>query len=146
MARTGRKPLAAGHVEHLQGSDHARLRLKLILECMLGNLTVAAACEQLGIGEARFHAMRSQWLQEALELLEPRRTGRPPQRLASDELLERVAQLETEKRDLEQQLHLSEAREQVVAITAATSPSPSPAAMKKTDRRRRRCRARRRPR
>jgi hypothetical protein len=146
MARTGRKPLAAGQVEHLRGSDHARLRLKLILECMLGNLTVSAACEQLGIGQARFHAMRNQWLQEALELLEPRRTGRPPQRLASDELLARVAQLETEKRDLEQQLRLSEAREQVVAITAATSPSLSPVSVKKTERRRPRRRARGRPR
>ena len=94
MARTGRKPLAAGHVDHLQGSDHARLRLKLILECMLGKITVPAACEQLGIGEARFHAMRSQWLQESLELLEPRRTGRPPKRPASDALFGRVARME----------------------------------------------------
>lgn len=146
MARTGRKPLAVGHVEHLRGSDHARLRLKLILQCMLGNLTVGAACEQLGIGQARFHAMRNQWLQEALELLEPRRTGRPPKRLASDELLARVAQLESEKRDLEQQLRLAEAREQVVTITASTSPPPSAAPEKKTEwRRSRRC-ARRRPR
>lgn len=142
MARTGRKPLAAGHVDHLQGSDHARTRLRLILECMLGDMTVPAACEQLGIGESRFHAMRNQWLQDALELLEPRRTGRPPKQLASDELLRRVAQLESEKRDLEQRLCLSEAREQVVTITAATSPSPSPAAVKKTERRRRRRRAR----
>jgi hypothetical protein len=142
----GRKPLAAGHVAHLQGSDHARLRFKLILECMLGNLTVPAACEQLGIGESRFHAMRNQWLQEALELLEPRRTGRPPKQPASEELLERVAELESEKRDLEQQLRLSEAREQVVAITAATSPSPVAAATKKTARRRQRRRARRRAR
>jgi len=146
MARTGRKPLAAGHVDHLQGSDHARLRLKAILQCMLGDLTVPAACEQLGIGQARFHAMRNQWLQEALELLEPRQTGRPPKRPASEQLLERVAQLESEKRDLEQQLRLSEARGQVVAITAATSPSPSAAVLKKTERRpKRRC-AQRRPR
>jgi hypothetical protein len=146
MARTGRKPLAAGHVDHLQGSDYARLRLKLILQCMLGDITVPAACEQLGIGEARFHALRNQWLQEALELLEPRQTGRPPKRPASDELLERVAQLESEKRDLEQQLRFSEAREQVVAITAATSPSSSAAVLKKTERRRQRRRAQRRPR
>jgi hypothetical protein len=145
MAQTGRKPLAAGHVEHLQGSHHARLRLKLILECMMGHLTVPAACEQLGIGEARFHAMRNQWLQEALELLEPRRTGRPPKQLTTGELLERVAQLEGEKRDLEQQLRLSEAREQVVAITATASPAPAPTARKKNERRQRR-RARRQPR
>lgn len=146
MARTGRKPLATGHVDHLQGSDHARLRLRLILECMLGDTTVHAACEQLGIGESRFHAMRNQWMQEALELLEPRRTGRPPKRPAEDELLQRVARLESEKRELEQQLRLSEAREQVVTITGATSPSSSTAALKKTERRRRRRRAQRRPR
>ena len=90
--------------------------------------------------------LRNQWLQEALELLEPRQTGRPPKRPASDELLERVAQLESEKRDLEQQLRFSEAREQVVAITAATSPSSTAAVLKKTERRRQRRRAQRRPR
>lgn len=146
MMRTGRKPLAAGHVDHLQGSDHARLRLRLILECMLGNMTVPVACEQLGIGEARFHALRNQWLQEALELLEPRRTGRPPKRPAADALLERVAQLESENRDLQRQLRFSEVREQVVTMTGLTSPSPSPTGLKKTERRRRRQRAQQRPR
>jgi transposase InsO family protein len=39
---------------------------------------VPEACRRLGIGESRFHDLRGAWLQEALELLEPRPLGRPP--------------------------------------------------------------------
>ena len=119
MARTGRKPMAARHVDRLQGSDRARLRLKLILECMLGNTTVAEACEQLGIGESRFHAMRNQWLQESLEFLEPRRTGRPPKEASSQALKERIAELEAANRELQQQLLEAEVRLEVAQFYKA---------------------------
>jgi hypothetical protein len=78
QTRRGRRPLAAGHVEHLNGSELAKLRLSLILRTMLGELSVAEACAELEVCESRFHALRTHWLQESLELLEPRRTGRPP--------------------------------------------------------------------
>ena len=119
MAHTGRKPLAAEHVDGLQGSDHARLRMKLLLECMLGQKTVAQACQQLGICEARYHALRNQWLQEALELLEPRRTGRPRKQQPAEESLARLAQLETENRQLHQQLCEARVQLEVAQIEAS---------------------------
>ena len=79
MTRMGRKPLATGHVDRLQGSEPAKQRLTVLLETLRGELPVPEACARLGIGESRFHALRGAWLQEALELLEPRPLGRPPQ-------------------------------------------------------------------
>jgi hypothetical protein len=46
--------------------------------------TVPEACAALQIGESRFHALRNEWLQESLELLEPRRAGRPPKSSQTD--------------------------------------------------------------
>lgn len=119
MARTGRKPLAAGHVEHLEGSPYARQRLQLMLECMQGLKTVSEACRQLDICESRFHALRNQWLQEALELLEPRQTGRPPKPVSQAALNERLRELETENAQLRQQLRVARVQVELHDIEAA---------------------------
>jgi transposase len=74
-------------------------------------MTVAEACDVLGIGESRFHALRNQWLQESVELLEPRPLGRPPQ-VVSPEQAE-VTRLEAENRDLKQQRRVAEVREEL---------------------------------
>ena len=111
MARRGRKPLATRHVDGLCGSQRAKLRLQTILQTLQGQMTVAEACQVLGIGESRFHALRNQWLQESVELLEPRPLGRPPQ-VVSPEQAE-VARLEAENRDLKQQHRVAEVREEL---------------------------------
>jgi hypothetical protein len=94
MARRGRKPAGAQLVERLEGSEHAKSRLKVILETLSGRRTIPEACEMLGIQESMFHKMRSLVLQTALDRLEPRPAGRPP-RLSSAED-QRVAELEAE--------------------------------------------------
>jgi len=111
MARRGRRPLAVQHVENLCGSERAKLRLQTMLQTLQGQMTVAEACGVLGIGESRFHALRNQWLQEALDLLEPRPLGRPAQAVSPEQ--EEVARLEAENRDLRQQRHVAEVREQL---------------------------------
>ncbi len=73
--RVGRKPLATGHVNTLAGSTRAKDRLRVFLQTLRGELTVPKACEELGLSESQFHWVRGQWLQEALELLEPRPLG-----------------------------------------------------------------------
>jgi len=122
--------MAAGHVEHLDASDLAKQRLSVILRTMLGELSVAQACEALHVCESRFHALRTQWLQGAIELLEPRRIGRPPK---SEERVElsRVAQLESRVRDLQSRLEIQQTREEVTRILASSKP---PAAGKKKER------------
>ena len=103
--------MAARHVEGLCGSERAKVRLQTILKTLQGQMTVPTACQVLGICESRFHALRNEWLQEALELLEPRPLGRPPQ-VVSPEQAE-VARLEAENRDLRQQRHVAEVRQEL---------------------------------
>lgn len=142
MARKGRRPLAAGHVEQLRGSEQAKLRLALILEAMQGAVTVGEACGQLGIGESRFHAMRNQWLQEALELLEPRRMGRPPRQTPPAELCRRLEEVERENRELREQLTVAEVRRELAQALpqvsrAAAGPPKKSAALRGSRRKKR---------
>jgi hypothetical protein len=68
---------------------------------MNGEVTVAEACAELGIGESRFHQLRGEMLQAAIERLEPRPAGRPaktagPAERRIDALEERVVELTRE--------------------------------------------------
>ena len=49
MTRRGRKPLGAQLVDRLEGSEHAKIRLKVILETLAGRQTIPEACDELGI-------------------------------------------------------------------------------------------------
>ena len=111
MARRGRKPTGAHLVERLEGSLHAKTRLKIILETLSGRWTIPEACRELGIQESMFHKLRSEVLQTALGRLEPRPLGRPPQ-LASpqDEELLRLA---AENRKLAIELQAAEVRREL---------------------------------
>ena len=146
MATAGRKPLGAGHVDQLGGSERAKLRLATILNTLRGELKVADACQQLGVCQSRFFAMRHHWLQEALELLEPRPAGRPRSQVDPRQL-----ELEQTNSQLEQQLLEAQVRrdvEQILVTTGAptTGSESPPAAAKKKMRGGRRRRARRRAR
>ena len=69
--------------------------------------------QQLGIGESRFHALRNEWLQGSLELLEPRRMGRPPQASAPAEFCRRLEAVEAENRELAEQLAVADVRREL---------------------------------
>jgi len=140
MATAGRKPLGTGHVDQLSGSERAKLRLTTILETLRGELTIADACQVLGVCDSRFFVMRHEWLQESLELLEPRIIGRPPKPLADP----RQRELEQTNAELEQQLREAQVRrdvDQILATAGAATMEPS-AAVKKKMRANRRRRAR----
>jgi hypothetical protein len=77
-------------------------------------MTVPQACQVLGICESRFHALRNEWLQEAVGLLEPRPLGRPAQVVSPEE--EEVARLQSENRDLKQQLRVTAVREELARV------------------------------
>lgn len=94
------------HARKTEASRQAQTRLELILETLTGTKTVAEACEELGINEARFHVIRKQALQAAAERLEPQRTGRPPK-----EVDPREAEVEALKQQLaERDFQLQAAR------------------------------------
>jgi hypothetical protein len=132
MARKGRKPLATGHVERLSGSELAKLRLRTILQAIRGEITVAEACQRLAICESRFHVMRNQWLQEALELLEPRPLGRPAKQSGPMDLQQRLVALETENEDLRQRLEAAEVRRELAQVLPHVVSADAETPQKKT--------------
>lgn len=105
----GRPPKGPELVERLEGSGEAKRKLKLILETLSGQKTIAEVCEELGIGEAMFHVLRTRTLQEAIEGLEPRPLGRPPK--AKEEAGGRIEDLKREHERLTRELQVSRARE-----------------------------------
>ena len=130
MSRRGRKPKGAELVTSLEGSEAARERLKRIVDSLAGRATVAEVCAELGIGESRFHQLRSEALQAALDRLEPRAAGRPPSAVAPTD--GRVAELERRVHELEWELQAYRIRLQLAeALPGLVRPAP---AVKKTTR------------
>lgn len=77
VRRPGRPNGGVAHVERLDGEVMAKQRLVAILKTFIGDLTVAEACEGLGISYARFQQLRERMLQAALNALHPGQPGRP---------------------------------------------------------------------
>jgi hypothetical protein len=111
MARRGRKPTGPQLVERLDGSSHAKTRLRVILETLAGRRTIPDACEELGIQETMFHKLRCEVLQTALNRLEPRPLGRPPQQLSPHD--RRVAELEEENHSLRVEMKAAQIRQEL---------------------------------
>ena len=134
MSRRGRKPKGAELVTSLEGSEAARERLKRIVDSLAGRATVAEVCAELGIGESRFHQLRGEALQAALDRLEPRAAGRPPSAVAPTD--GRVAELERRLRELTWQLQACQIRlELAKALPGLVRREPT--VKKRPDRRRR---------
>ena len=102
MTHPGARPLGPELVERLEGSEHAKQRLKVFLQTMNDELTVPQACELLGIRETRFHVQRAEALQAALASLEARPPGRRPHVVSPEEA--RIAELESQLADLNARL------------------------------------------
>ena len=120
MTRLGRKPQGAGLVIPLEGSEHAKQRMTCFLQTLNGQCSVGEACAVLQIGPSRFFDQRSEWLQAALALLEPRSVGRPrkaeptasPEEVQS--LRQRVRELEARAAAVEVQGELARTLPHVV--------------------------------
>jgi transposase-like protein len=72
-----RPPRGSRQVGRLEGEAQAKERLRIVLETIAGQRSVVEACRRLGVGKTRFHALRQQALQAALDGLEPGMSGRP---------------------------------------------------------------------
>ncbi len=72
-----RPPEGVGHVDRLDGPQELKRRLRTLLETIVGRVSVAEACEDLGISESRLHELRRQALVGALGALMPKPAGRP---------------------------------------------------------------------
>jgi transposase-like protein len=140
MTRRGRKPLGAQLVDGLEGSEHAKIRLKVILETLTGRQSIPEACDKLGIHESMLHRVRSEVLQTALDRLEPRPLGRPPHAPSPGD--HRVAELEEENLRLLAELRATEIRRELAEkLPGVSKPVAGPG--KKTTHGARRSRKRR---
>jgi hypothetical protein len=118
--------IAAGpkYVEHLEGSDKAKERVRVILETMQGQCRVQEACERLGICEQRFRQLRETLLQAAVASVEDRPAGRP-RRL--EEPAE-VTALRQQVVQLERELQAAQVREEIaLALPQVNRTLPEPA-------------------
>ena len=108
----GRTTSGSALVDKLEGSGQARERLKAILDTLGGSKKIVEVCGELGIGEAMFHKLRDRFLQEAVELLEPRACGRKPLEPEAEE----VTQLKNEVAQLKKELLGAQVREELALL------------------------------
>jgi transposase-like protein len=108
----GRPREGAELVEKIEDcSDQARQRLKTIFQTVAGELTVEQACAMLGINRSAFNKMRSQFIANAVQLLEPRPSGRK-RRIVTPEQAQ-IQQLREENDQLRFQLKAQRVREEI---------------------------------
>lgn len=115
MARRGRPPKGPDLVDALDASEDAKARAKIFLQTIQGTLSAAEASLRLGVGEARFHEMRSEWLAQATALLEPKPRGRPPAPEPSEEQ-RRLEALKAENTDLRRRINEAQLRERLALL------------------------------
>lgn len=108
----GRPPKGSKHVERLDGADAEKHRLKIVLETLSGERSVEEACEELGVSASRFHEIRREALQAALEGLAPTPSGRRKNSDPSADQ-ERVKALEKENRELKLELQAAYTRTEI---------------------------------
>jgi hypothetical protein len=132
--QAGRPPLGAELVDRMQGSPQAKKRVQIILQTLAGEMTIPQACEELDIGESRFHDLRKELLQVMVDGAESKPRGRPP----GPQEDPHVAQLQQELQDLKVALRAAQVREElavmlphVVHPTPAEPPAPAEADSKK---------------
>jgi hypothetical protein len=118
----GRLPSGPELVSRMQGSEQARQRLQVILEVIAGQRRFQQACEDLGLSVTRLEQLRQTALQAALDALEPRPGGRP--RREPDARDEQLAQLQQRIGELETELTLSRAREEIASLQAGDTTEP----------------------
>jgi transposase len=119
----GRPSLGPSLADKVEGSAQAKARLKLILQTIAGEISVADACKELGLSEARFHELRQQWMQDACTALEPKPAGRPKETTIEEEV--ELLRLHRENTNLTLQLRAAQIREQIgVAMPHLLKPRP----------------------
>jgi transposase-like protein len=110
----GRPPLKSALVDALPGPEEDKRRLRLILATVSGELTVAQACEQLGVGETRFFDLRRQALESALAGIAPKEPGRPQQQESPEAA--RIRELQQQLEDLKFQLYTSKVKAELAEV------------------------------
>jgi transposase-like protein len=126
--------MGPNHVDHLEGADADKHRLRIVLETISGERSVEQACEELGISASRFYELRREALQAALDGLAPGAAGRPKHEDPSADQ-ERLKALERENRELMLELQASYTRTEIALAMPHVLTSQGKAEIKKKARR-----------
>lgn len=110
--RIGRPGKGVGHVDKLSGSEHAKERLRVILEVTGGNVTRKDGAASLGLSERSYRYLRDRALAGALESLEPRPPGRPRKSVPEQEAVDAQARIQ----ELRIELELAMLREEIALL------------------------------
>jgi len=110
----GRPPEGPKHVDKLEGDEEAKRRLRIVLQTLSGERSVEEACAELGVSASRFHEMRREALQAALDGLAPGVSGRPKRPAEVDP--SRQTTLEDENRELRLELQGSLVRTEIALL------------------------------
>lgn len=130
MARPNK---GAAHVDDLKGTPREKHRVKVILEALGGQRSVADACRELGVGPTQYANLRDQMLQGALDAMTPKPVGRPP--LAARRTQAEVDELEDQLIDLAGDNALLQAKLDATEALRAGGVSKSPEGGKPTKKR-----------
>jgi len=133
--------MGPNHVDHLEGADADKHRLRIVLETISGDRSVEQACEELGVSASRFHELRREALQAALDGLAPGAAGRPKHEDPSADQ-ERLKALERENRELMLELQASYTRTEIALAMPHVLTAQGKAAIKKKARQARRAKRR----
>lgn len=115
--RRGRKPAGLKLVDATRGSEFAKQRACVVLQTLMGHLSVDEACAELGIGRSRFYELRQTVLNGAVAAGEPQPAGRPPEEPAVSQELEAA---EREKARLLKELTLTRAEAELSALLSVS--------------------------
>ena len=107
----GRRPSLAGAVAALGGPRVTRERLRVLLATLAGDVPLATAGEQLGVGRTQVLALRRQALVGALDALTPQPVGRPPR--VTGQTAPEVARLQARVRELEVAVEAARVRTEI---------------------------------
>src|SRR5262245_55686943 len=108
----GRRPAGPEYVEKLAGPEEAKRRLVAILRTVAGPWRIGEACAGLGVCESRFHELREEALQGAVDALAPRPPGPQP----SPGKDPRVGELERELEEMRQEVEAAQVREEIALV------------------------------
>jgi len=109
----GRPPKGPELVKGLEGSSEAKARLRVALETIAGEKSIAEACEELGVTPALVHQLRARALQAALGELEPKPLGRPRKEVEGEG--EELKALRAENEELKRKLRDQEVKAELHA-------------------------------
>jgi transposase-like protein len=98
-------------VDKLAGSEHAKERLRVILEVTGGQVTRKEGAAELGLSERSYRDLRDRALLGALSALEPRPPGRPRRPRARTQ-----AELAAQNKELRIELELARLREEIAIL------------------------------